>query len=57
MNLLIRILVGVLILALVWFLLGLLPLGYPFVLILRILVVVIAIVWLIQTSGVFGSAA
>lgn len=54
MNLLIRLLIGVLILGLVWFLLGLIPLGGPFILIARIVVIVIAIVWLVQTSGVFS---
>jgi hypothetical protein len=51
MNTLVRILVVVIILGLVFWLLTLIPIPEPFFVIARVLVVVIAIVWLLNLAG------
>lgn len=57
MSILITILIFCLIASLVWYLVNLLPLPAPFGMIVRVVLILIAIIWLVERLGFLGGRA
>jgi len=51
---LISLLIFCVVAALIWYLIGLLPLPAPFGTVVRVVLILIAIIWLVERLGVFG---
>lgn len=56
MSLLIALLVFCLIASLIWYLVGILPLPAPFGTVVRVVLILLAIVWLVERFGLLSGA-